>query len=275
MDSVKRSIVGVIGILWLAVGCSTGQVKTAQPIDLSSPGNIAVKIEAKNEGYRTEGLAEQVEKNLQAWHYPVVKASDHAVSHVLTAQIGNVEHGSTPTGFSFSPGNSDPRALEFQKADVLTITCKLGAVNQPLQSAELSMGFSDSALTKTDPDLNALADHISTVCFNLLEEVNWPVKKNSATASPVGNGWMPEIRIETEEEAAPSHAHEPSQPNPTASSPSSPEPSGNQTEPAQQPETAAKTPQAVTKEITKEGRKVYIIHNQGNPIIFKFGHERK
>jgi hypothetical protein len=181
----------------------------------------------------------------------------------MTADIGNVEHGSTPAGFSFSMGNSDPRALDFQKADVLPITCRLSSVEDDAQSAELNMGFADSAVTGANPDVKALSDHVSTVCFNLLQEIKWPVKTSSADTKSVNPSWMPEIRIETETEGGAS----PILPIPAETAAPKSE--------SLQPEAEPAEPKAVTREITKEGRKVYIIHNQGNPVIFKFGHERK
>jgi hypothetical protein len=260
MKQNKRwAVIGVF-FIWLVTACSTGQVKSSQAIDLSNPSQIKIEIATYNDSARTNSLEDQVAKNLQTWHFPVTHESTLPASHLLTVLIGVVEHGSTPAGFSFSPGNSDPRALEFQKADVLPITCRLTPTNHPDQSAELNMGFSDSLVNGPKPNLTALSDHISTVCFNLLREIVWPIKQPKGEVIAGGNSWMPEIRIETEEEAE------------KIVSPKSTETTKVE---AAQPIEKREPSKPVTKEIIKEGRKVYIIHNHGNPITFKFGNDRK
>lgn len=256
--------------------CGVNPVKSTTPLDLSHPGSIAILVDTANSHIDTAAIGEQIGKNLSGWRYPIASANTASVTHRMTAEIGRVEHGSTPTGFSFSIGNSDPRALDFQKADVLTITCKLESIQQAAQSAELNMGFADSAVTGMHPDAKELSDHVSTVCFNLLSEVNWPIEKAAAVSTSNSPSWMPEIRIETEEESSvtgnttnSTSTKTESKTNPTSSS-------DIQTGSGQShTENNENEPKAVTKEITKEGRKVYIIHNQGNPILFKFGHDRR
>lgn len=245
--------------------CGVNPVKSTLPLDLSQPGDIGIKMTTANDHVDTSAIMQQVGKNLSGWRYPIAPVAGAPVSHTMTVDIGNVEHGSTPTGFSFTMGNSDPRALDFQKADVLPVTCKLSSVQNETQSAELNMGFADSAVTGEHPDVKALSDHVSTVCFNLLQELKWPVKTGAGeTSTQESPSWMPEIRIETEAETAPAITASPeSAPNTAAESRQKPAVNDEQ------------KPKSVTKEITREGRKVYIIHNQGNPITFKFGHERK
>lgn len=249
--------------------CGVNPVKSNLPFDFSHPGTIEISVESDNVNLETDLIKMQTGKNLTTWNYPIYPEHKSPVSHQLTVHIGNTESSSTPAGFSFSMGNSDPRALDFQKADVLTISCKLNAIAQTAQSAELSMGFSDDAVTGTKPDMKELSDHVSTVCFNLLREVKWPVENPADTSSGRSTstqpGWIPEIRIETETEAPPAGAS-------PKISPVQPRKASNDTEPESKAEPESKT---VTKEINKEGRKVYIIHNQGNPVIFKFGNERK
>jgi hypothetical protein len=263
MKSRNRDMLLTIGLVAGLSACGVNPVKSTLPLDLSQPGGIGIKMTTDNGNIDTGAIMQQVGKNLSVWSYPIAPMVAAPVSHTMTAVIGNVEHSSTPAGFSFSMGNSDPRALDFQKADVLPITCKLSSVQNEAQSAELNMGFADSAVTGARPDVKALSDHASTVCFNLLQEINWPVKTSSADTKSVNPSWMPEIRIETETEDGAS----PILPSPAETSAPKSE--------SEQPETKPAESKAVTKEITKEGRKIYIIHNQGNPVIFKFGHERK
>ncbi len=246
--------------------CGVNPVKSNLPLDLSHPGAIALAVDSENADLDRGVIGTQAARNLIGWNYPIALDSKAAVSHQLTAHISDTEQASTPAGFSFSMGNSDPRALDFQKADVVTISCTLNTVEKSGQSAELSMGFSDGAITGSRPDLNALSDHVSTVCFNLLREVKWPVIDSDKTGSNNHSkpNWMPEIRIETETESMPATNTPPALPVVNSGSSHKPELES-------QPLEKAKT---VTREINKEGRKVYIIHNQGNPVIFKFGHDR-
>ena len=87
-----------------------------------------------------------------------------------------------------------------------------------------------------------LVDHISTVCFNLLSELDWPDKPQNQPASSLKPSWVPEVRIETV---------------------TSPVETGK----------AAVPGKTVTG--NNEGRKQIVIQNQGSPVIFSFGHERK
>ena len=261
MESTGCKLLVVTYLSCLLAGCGTGQVKSTQALDLSKPGSIEIGIESTDDSLPINEIKQQVGKNLMQWDYPISAVNNMPATHKLTALVGKAEYGSTPAGFSFSVGNSDPRALDFQKANVLPITCKLNPIDQPQQSAELNMGFSDSEVTGFKINVKELTDHISTVCFNLLQEVNWPVAKSEGKQQSKASSWMPEIRIETEQEA------------PLSTSPKSPV--AEQASPAATPADPGAAPKPVTKEITKEGRKVYIIHNHGNPIIFKFGHERK
>jgi hypothetical protein len=270
-------------IVWLGlasalVACSTPPVKTQIQLDLSHPGGIEFVLEGQSDKPSAKAMTEQIKQNLADWNYPFLPSSagaSRSSTHKLVAVIGAPEHSSTPTGFSFSMGNSDPRALDFQKADVVPINCKLSAISHPEQSAELNMGFADSAITRANPDEKALIDHVSTVCFNLLRELNWPIAKTADKPEAKANSWIPEIRIETQEaNSTDSPTTAPSHTSAVESKPATTlDNNAPKATPAPEIESAKSGP--ITKEITKEGRKVFIIHNQGNPITFKFGHERK
>lgn len=265
MNRVNGRLSVIVSAICGLSACASSQVKTGLPLELSNASGIELSVEADNPTLQTDTIKQQVGKNLADWAYPIAPKIKLPASHTMTILIGTPEHGSTPAGFSFSLGNSDPRALGFQKADVVPITCQLTALNQLEQSAELNMGFSDSAVIGSNPNLNELADHASTVCFNLLKEVNWPVNNNANDVKPSKNSWMPEIRIEQEQSAGVTEV------KPAAKH--SVEPATVPVQETQKKQELESSP--VTKEINKEGRKVYIIHNQGNPITFKFGHERK
>lgn len=225
--------------------CSPGLVKQRQAFDFSHAERIDLVIITHDPAALPVGINQQILKNLAEWHYPVGTEVGKNFSHTLTATVSEVERGNTPTGFSFSAGNADPRALDYQKMDVLPINCALTSIANPEQMSELSMGFTASDTDRRALDKAKLTDHISTVCFNLLREVKWPLTK-AATATPTKtqSSWMPEVQIETKETPAP-------------------------TEKADgkiMPESNA---------VASEPRKQVIIHNQGSPVILNFGHERR
>lgn len=243
--TVQRTIkTGLVLILFGLSACSTGVVKQRQAFDFSHVERIDLVIMAHDPASLPMGINQQVLKNLAEWRYPVGTEAGKTFSHTLTATVSKVERGNTPTGFSFSAGNADPRALDYQKMDVLPISCTLTSNANPEQMSELSMGF-----TASDTDRRALAkakltDHISTVCFNLLREAKWPLTKAAVAPTKTQSSWMPEVQIETKETPAPS----------------------------------AKTAEKATPEgsaVESEPRKEIIIHNQGSPVILNFGHERR
>jgi hypothetical protein len=207
-------------------------------------------------------LAEKVSKNLNGWDFPVGEKDGEAYTHVLKVTIGTIKHGLTPTGLSFSAGNSDPRAIEFQKADVLPISCAFSAVAHPEQRGTLSMDFMADRSDKAYLAIDKLADHISTVCFNLLTEIKWPLKEKTQdpTRTIKSSDWIPEIRIE-EKLSTDAPATAPVAPATVpSSSPTSQE--------------ASKPKPNVTIQ-RDEPRRQIIIHNEGSPVILEFGHERR
>jgi len=228
-----------IAMAGLLTACVSGLEKKPVQIDTASIKQIEFKIGTVKQASLKTVLAQQdaaarISQNLAGWGYPVGGAKDDQVfSHTLTAEIGLVEHSQTPPGFSFSSGNSDPRAIDFQKTDALPVGCELTSIAQPAQTTYLSMDFvAGNATTEAQ-----LIDHISTVCFNLLSELNWQDKAQNQPPSSIKPSWIPEVRIETV---------------------TTPDKAGKADAPGK----------------GDEGRKQIIIHNQGSPVILKFGHER-
>ena len=127
---------------------------------------------------------------------------------------------------------------------------------------------SDKAYLASDK----LADHISTVCFNLLTEVKWPLKEKTENHSSTikSPSWIPEVRIEekvTTDDPVTTPIAPPSTSSPTAS-----------------PKTDVKTPDSAKDAKAEEPkvriqrdepRRQIIIHNQGAPVILDFGYERR
>ena len=248
--------------------CATNKVNKQAALDFNNTGRIGLQVSAQDPELSLATIEQEVSSNLAGWEYPLGAADGKPVTHQLKATVGAITHGSTPTGFSFSAGNSDPRALEFQKMDVLPITCRLESKTHPEQAGELSMDFKAEQEGLDFLADDKLSDHISTVCYNLLTELQWPKQAtangaNKATKSP---SWMPEIRIENKEYT---------------------DSNGETLTPITPP--AEPTKGAVTKEVgkdkpvtveqqspkAKQPRKQIIIHNQGSPVILDFGFERR
>ncbi|MCK9397120.1 MAG: hypothetical protein M0Q44_16210 [Methylobacter sp.] len=239
-DPVSSLFFKAIAMAGLLTACAPGLEKKPTQIDTASVKRIEFRIGTVKQPSLKPVLAQQdavarIGKNLAGWGYPVGTEDHQVFSHTLTAEVGLIEHSETPPGFSFSSGNSDPRAIDFQKANVLPISCELASIAQPAQSTYLNMDFVAGNATNEAQ----LVDHISTVCFNLLSELNWPDKSQNRPSSSNKPGWIPEVRIET----------------------------------VASPDEAGKA-DAPGKEKEGEGRKQIIIHNQGSPVILKFGHER-
>ncbi len=223
--------------------CAPGLEKKQARLDTASVKKIEFKIGKIKQSslpstLHQQGAVARITRNLADWGYPIGVNDQQTASHTLTAEIGLPERGETPAGFSFSAGNSDPRAIEFQKMKVLPIRCELASIAQPEQTVYVHMEFAAGDSSSEDK----LIDHISTVCFNLLNELDWPDTMQNQPSSSSKPNWVPEVRIEA------------------IASPVEKE----------RTEVPAKT---VTS--TSEARKQIIINNQGNPVIFSFGHERR
>jgi hypothetical protein len=207
-------------------------VVVAEPLDKTAIKTIALKMDMQaldDLGVSAPPLQEKVIHNLNEWRFPMVTGT---ATHSLEVSIGKIENSTTPVGFSFSSGNSDPRSLAFQRDDVLPVTCRLVAQKYPAQHAELTMSFSAEKPVKAEK----LADHISTVCFDLLDDLHFLAPETTKTLKTPA--WMPTVKVETVPE---------------------PQPKVNSTaEPI----------------VQEEGRKQLIIQNQGSPLILKMGHDR-
>ncbi len=246
-------------IILLSTGCANMLEKKSTPFDTSQVSGMHFQFENDSRilGLQIpkEDIVPQVTKNLAEWGYVFTSKESNEYTHDLMINVGSIQKGSTPVGFSFTAGNSDPRALEFQKAQVLPMTCSLIPKDQNELRAELVMEVMvDSFLTlKKNPVkfpqlIDQLTEDISTTCFNLLSSLRintLPVADDVAEKS-IAPKWMPEIRIEIENDLEVDAS------------------------------TATDTPSTSGKNIIKAPpRKRIIIHNKGNPVIFKFGHERK
>jgi len=246
MYAIKR-LVSCWALIWMVwpITVWAGAVP-----DLSEVSAIEVQISPDNldqfgfDVSRAE-LAARVRSNLAEWDYPLPDKGPY--SHHLKATIGKIVYSETPVGFSFSSGNSDPRALDFQKADVLPIECVFAQETDENILAENKSTYSARPFAKghgRDQMADKLIDLISTTCFNLLEELPKHKPESKASTTTFKPKWMPDVRVEVKETPV----------VPVA------------------PVSAEKieSQDASSGEVTKE----IIIHNQGTPLIFKFGHDR-
>jgi hypothetical protein len=270
---MKMRLFGLACAVSAALGCSLGAKPQGTPFKPGSITKILLRIPPANLAAgavaRPEELAARIGKNLGGWGYPVATDAAGAYSHVMEAAVSGVEKKSTPPGFSFSAGNSDPRAMDFQRADVVTVTCTLrpkGGGDQAYLKEEFVAErlFKSEKSPKNDSALfEAYVDHIGTACFNLLSELK--VKRNPP-ASSQSAAWFPEVSLEVKAKPAPL----PSGPiAPAATPPAAPEESGGK--PEAEPETSS------IRTETRQGpdRKQIVIHNHGAPILLEFGYERR
>lgn len=244
--------------------CSTVPETSSSKFDAAAVNGVSFRF-AQTRVFDTtvpaSDITRQIASNLGAWGYDIDTDNTQNFSHTMTVTIGEIKRDTTPQGLSFSAGNSDPRAMDFQKADILPVRCALSRKDQTEPSAELSMHASaddyEQLAGKTEL-IALLVDDMSTACFNLLEQLQVKTRMHEPADTATMPGWVPEIRIETETDNAPSKA---------VSSQSIPSPAQNLEPPADS--------ELSQTEQKKPPRKRMIIHNQGSPVTFTFGHERK
>lgn len=189
-------------------------------------------------------IAEQVSKNLIEQKFPIT-LTDSNTTHTLKAKLDKIDYQKPPVGLSFSNGNADPRSADFQKTEVLPITCQLNKIGSNTALIERKMTFSSqSFFSHSNPSqlLENLADQISTTCFNLLDELKLanPDKKTNITLSKPA--WMPSVQVVVKSipvtiNSAPSINH--------------------------------------NSEIIDSGDKEMIINNQGSPLTLHMGVDRR
>jgi hypothetical protein len=281
-------IFGLSIILAINADCSSTAEKYVDVLDPDQVSNMRFNVENLSTGFKTslpkQKISSQVSANLSESGYSV-KQDNSAYSHHLRGRIGSVKHSATPVGFSFNAGNSDPRALDFQKADIMPLTCSLISKHQPEQHADLTMDFvANSYLSASEESelVEKLVYDMSTVCFNLLSNLH--VERLSANQSnkTIKPGWMPDIEIRNVPE--PDIVTEADTKIETESD--TKDKKENSISPAEiiQPVKAKQSvdeqhpisiKRKVVKQSNKKTRKQLIINNQGSPVTIQFGHERK
>ncbi len=285
-----RTLVALLPGLILITGCSSNPEKQYDELDPALVTSMKVRIQQASGQFKTKfenvNFSSHVSDNLSQAGYPLSKDDENNYSHQLDIRIGEVKLSSTPAGFSFNAGNSDPRALDFQKADVLPLTCQLISKDQPQQRVELTMDFTAKHYLADIKKINAnskiseqLVNDMSTVCYNLLSNLNvnrqLQSTKNEASEPNVTTKtkpkWMPEYEIRTIEET-------PIKTGTKQQAQTIQAVKNSDDDPEVSPKT--KKPVETTKSVNvKSGknkqRKQLIIHNQGSPVTIDFGFERK
>jgi hypothetical protein len=201
----------------------------------------------------SQEIVGQVTKNLAEWQFPVTLSAPK-FSHKLVATVGAIRHDATPVGFSFSSGNTDPRATDYQQTDVLPISCQLSPIDKPKHAIQRDTTFSAQTFlgdASQSEIMHKLIDHISSLCFNLLDDLKLPVAAPKLGTTAFKPTWAPDIQVEVKQVPVKSI------------SPITPK------------DIDAEGAKINTESTDEEGHKQLIIHNQGTPLIIEFGHERR
>lgn len=268
--------INFLPVIWLLFSINASM---AQPLDSQAIKAIDLQITPQPLAHlgfsNAKAFHEAVIGNLSQWRFPLHAENGQTYTHTMTVDIGEIKNAETPVGFSFSSGNSDPRAQGFQKANVIPIQCRLNDNANPEQEEQLEMTFSaPSASGNSQKFQETLTDNISSVCFDLLDSLKFlPPPTATETASAISKPtWMPSVQVET----VPIPQSQPTAETPPAAT-SPAVPAASAAAAAKTSATPVTTKPAATPPATEpqETRKQLIIHNQGTPVIIKFGYDRR
>ena len=110
-------------MLFINIGCSSISEKQVVLLDPDQVHTMQFRVNNISTDFKKtlpkEKISSRVSANLSESGYSLAMQDNSTYGHDLRGKIGFVKHRSTPAGFSFKAGNSDPRALDFQKADVV------------------------------------------------------------------------------------------------------------------------------------------------------------
>jgi len=260
--------------LFITAGCTPSYRPQGNPPQPESITHIRFKLDKNSIAGLDDNAIAPIEKDVTRYlvrvGYPLIldyPQGSEQISHILEAKIGKIKKKETPIGFSIDIGNSNPRAMDFQKARVLPVQCTLRSRRNLNEKISLFMDFlageTFSAQGEGDTQkIDQYSNHIATVCFNLLEHLR--VNKLSTNSAAEQDSWVPEIRIE---EIPPTIIDKSSKNPPSATQ------NSNIAKPTStESEAAAKTKPSQSNPAP---HKRMIIENQGQPIILDFGYERK
>ena len=191
LSDLKRIFLLSILIIY-STGCTTSVKKNVATIDPTRVNKIQLLFDNSSDSLSkslpSAEISSRVSANLVHVGYPVSTAQNTDYSHDLIVKIGAIkQNSSTPVGFSFSAGDSDPRGENFQKANVLPITCTLTSRDQQQNRAEYTMDFASKKFTRYGQQADEqtklaakLVDDMSTTCFNLLSNLKIKTQKRKS-----------------------------------------------------------------------------------------------
>jgi len=196
-----------VAIGLIVITCITGMssiTAEAANIDVEKLSITGIKFELANDNLAQFGfslskqqIAEKVSKNLAEQQFPITQTDSNS-SHSLKARLDKIDYQKPPIGLSFSTGNADPRSADFQKTEVLPITCQLNKIGSNIVLIERTMTFSTQSFfshSNQSQLSEKLIDQISTVCFNLLDELKLPSPEKKANITLSKPTWMPSVQV--------------------------------------------------------------------------------
>ncbi len=182
----------------------TSKTAVAANIEVEKHSITGIKFDLADDNLAQFGLslskqqiAEQVSKNLAEQQFPITQTDSNS-SHSLKAKLDKIDFQKPPVGFSFNTGSGDPRSIDFQKTEVLPITCQLSKQGNHNALIERTMTFSTQSLfghSNQSQQSEKLIDQISTACFNLLDELKLPKPENKANITLSKPSWMPSVQV--------------------------------------------------------------------------------
>lgn len=311
-------------LVLILVGCASDKVKSIKPENFSttqvenmlfylhdSSGNELEKF--TDQEFRS--VSSEISDRFHNAGYPLTDVmssryypdTDEAIpdrakdsfSHALEVSVGQSERTNTPSGLSFTFGNSDPRSTDFQKALTVPVSCKLVSLEDkhpPIVLTERKTAVTD--FDKLGIDQSGVhkktkrfyIENIGATCHNLL------VKLDIYPDRPVSEDEMkkllPGVRIETTYKTDPAVKPQkntlPSKLNADAEDDQANEDFQDETtaqlmtKDSQSNSDHSESKSSLTESIKTENNQEedwrnqqITIFNQGDTVILEFGYERR
>lgn len=200
--------------------------------------------ETGDEADQIDDIDTQARQLLQNSGYPVVESVNDDNGWALHAGVGTPREDTPPPGFTLEIGDPDPRGTQYQKTEIVPVSCTL--VNQDTSHMVASYsgkrqapGARETATTRAA----RYAHYIRSTCARLLNELDI----QRTTVAEASDTFMPGIRIEALDPV---------------------------TEQALSSDKAS-TPVSTETVDTNTGRRKIQVFNQGDTLIIELGHQRR
>ncbi len=157
----------------------------------------------------TETISTEISQRFAEAGYPVhnsLTQKTEPTTHTLNAQVEESKTTQTQPGFSLDFGNSNPRAVNFQKTLSAPINCSLTSTKDPSQSISLKELKSvpnpfeniGSNRQKINRKLTRFyVENIGSTCHNLLNKIRTKQPAIAKSTKKSADTFSPSIRIET------------------------------------------------------------------------------